>query len=152
MRQLCKVKALATSRSCIKGSRFTVTYPRASGKFKNLGAGPILGAPDTDILSPIYIQLEGDAPILEASVQKMTRSVIEVSLDQSKASSGRLGLGWKILEQNDGFVVQITYVGPTNTNIQVTGTVKGQQQGLRNRDTWVFGQQQKSTTPPNPYM
>ncbi|MFY9983891.1 MAG: hypothetical protein WAK31_03990 [Chthoniobacterales bacterium] len=103
----------------------------ASVEFKNLGAGPILGAPDTDILSPIYIQLEGDAPILEASVQKMTRSVIEVSLDQSKASSGRLGLGWKILEQNDGFVVQITYVGPTNTNIQVTGTVKGQQQGLQ---------------------
>ena len=114
-----------------KGAEVHGDISLASVEFQNLGAGPILGAPDTDILSPIYIQLEGDAPILEASVQKMTRSLIEVSLDQSKASSGRLGLGWKILEQNDGFIVQITYVGPTNTRIQVTGTVKGQQQGLQ---------------------
>lgn len=103
-----------------KGAEVHGDISLASVEFQNLGAGPILGAPDTDILSPIYIQLEGDAPILEASVQKMTRSLIEVSLDQSKASSGRLGLGWKILEQNDGFIVQITYVGPTNTRIQVT--------------------------------
>jgi len=41
-----------------------------------------------------------------------------------------LGVGWKILEQNDGFVVQITYAGSVNTGIKVTGDVKGQRQGI----------------------
>jgi hypothetical protein len=42
-----------------------------------------------------------------------------------------VGVAWRILEQNDGFVVQITYVGSLNTGLQVTGNVKGQQQGLQ---------------------
>ena len=114
-----------------KGAVVSGDISLASVQFENLGAGPILGTLDTDILSPIYIQLEGNAQILEASIQKMTRPIIEASVDQSKAASGRLRLGWKILEQNDIFVVQITYVGSINTGIQVTGEVKGQKEGLQ---------------------
>jgi len=97
--------------------------------FQNIGTAAI---ENTDILTPIDIQLDGKAPILEASIQKneQTRSLTKVSLDQSQASSGQLGVGWKILEQNDGFVVQITYAGSVNTGIKVTGDVKGQRQGI----------------------
>ena len=96
--------------------------------FQNFGAGSIDGRPDKDILSTIYIQLEGGARILEASVQKMTRSGIDANVQQS---SGQLRFLWKILEHDDAFIVQITYVGSINSKIQIGGEIKGQPEGIQ---------------------
>ena len=73
----------------------------------NSGAAPIKSE---DILTPIMIQTENNAPILDVSVRKVSRPVIEMSLDQSKISSGIVGVHWRILEQNDGCVLQIIYL------------------------------------------
>lgn len=89
----------------------------------NAGAGSIRA---TDIMSPIQIQTEGNAPILEATIREMTRPVIGVSVDQTQSNAGRVLLGWQILEKNDGFVLQIIYSGSINTKLSLEGDVVGQ--------------------------
>lgn len=102
--------------------------------FQNLGTAAI---ERNDILTPIYVKLAGNAQILEAIIQKNEKTRFDVtkpSLDQSEVDSGQLGVGWRILEKNDGFVVQITYAGSFSTGLQVTGNIKGQQQGLQKQE------------------
>lgn len=89
----------------------------------NSGAAPIKSE---DILTPILIQTENNAPILDVSVRKVSRPVIEMSLDQSKISSGIVGVHWRILEQNDGCVLQIIYLGSTSVRLSMTADIVGQ--------------------------
>jgi hypothetical protein len=88
--------------------------------FQNQGSTPIEKA---DILTPILIKLDGNPRILAAIIQKneKTRSLTEASLDLSQGNSGQVGVAWRILERNDGFVVQITSVGSFKTELEVTG-------------------------------
>jgi hypothetical protein len=89
----------------------------------NAGAGSIRS---TDIMAAIQIQTEGNSPILEATIRKMTRPVIGVTINQTQSSAGRVHLDWKILEKNDGFVLQVIYSGSINTKLSLTGDVAGQ--------------------------
>jgi len=88
----------------------------------NAGAGSIRS---TDIMAPIQIQTEGNSPILEATIRKMTRPVVGVWTDQAQLSAGRVLVGWKILEKNDGFVLQVIYSGSINNKLSLTGDVAG---------------------------
>jgi hypothetical protein len=60
-----------------------------------------------DVLSPILIQTENNAPILEISVRKISRPVTEISIDPSKFRSGIARIDWRILEKDDGCVLQM---------------------------------------------
>lgn len=79
-----------------------------------------------DILSGVKILTEPRVPILEATIRKYSRSIIEFSLDKSDFAEGEVPISWKILEQNDGVVIQLTYAGPPTVNIAVEGTLEGQ--------------------------
>jgi hypothetical protein len=81
-----------------------------------------------NILDQVTLCTNPQVPILEAVVRKKSRSVVDVSLDQSKLSSGVVGVKWNILEQGDGAIVQLVYAGPPSTQIQITGVIERQNQ------------------------
>jgi hypothetical protein len=66
------------------------------------------------------------APILEVTIPKRTRTLTGFTVDDSERSSGRVGLKWKILEKNDGAMVQVIHTGPPTTELVVSGLVEGQ--------------------------
>jgi hypothetical protein len=80
----------------------------------------------TDVLKPIVISTENNVPILEATVRKSTRDVIQLSLNTDELQRGRVTVNWAILEQNDGGFVQLIYAGNQQVRIQVEGVVEGQ--------------------------
>jgi hypothetical protein len=79
-----------------------------------------------DFLEPIVLSTRSGSQILEASVRKTSRDVIGLTLDRSKIESGKLGVSWRILEHNDGGVIQIIYASGPEETIDISGTVEGQ--------------------------
>ncbi len=79
-----------------------------------------------DILKPIFLELKPGAQILESSVVITSRDLIGLLIDQSQATDGKLGLSWKILEENDGATIQIIYASNEDQNISVVGVIEGQ--------------------------
>jgi hypothetical protein len=77
------------------------------------------------VLSPIVLQTSPKVPILEVRVRHTSRSVCDIALDQSQLADGKVGLTWKILEHNDGVVIQLIVAGPTNVTVTVRGSMEG---------------------------
>jgi hypothetical protein len=82
-------------------------------------------------LSPISVVLCPPAPILEARIRKVSREVIGAAIGTSRLADGVVPVTWKILEHNDGAVIQLIFAGSPETNIAVEGTVEGQPTVLR---------------------
>lgn len=80
----------------------------------------------TDILKPLVISTEGNVPILEATLTKITRDVTQLSLNTDELQRGRVTVNWSILEQNDGGFIQLIYAGNPQVRIQAEGVVEGQ--------------------------
>jgi hypothetical protein len=78
------------------------------------------------VLDPITISTRPRAPILEVTIPKRTRDLTGFTVDDSARASGRVGLKWKILEKNDGAMVQVIHAGPPTTELVVSGAVEGQ--------------------------
>jgi len=78
------------------------------------------------VLDPITMSTRPSAPILEVTIPKRTRTLTGFTVDDSERSSGRVGLKWKILEKNDGAMVQVIHTGPPTTELVVSGLVEGQ--------------------------
>jgi hypothetical protein len=81
-----------------------------------------------DVLKPIVISTENGVPILEANIRKTSREIIDIKLNEEENPGGRLGISWKILERNDGGVVQLIYAGSASVGIQVEGVIEGQKE------------------------
>lgn len=81
-----------------------------------------------NVLQSVVLATENEVPILEASIRKTSRDICEVALDSSKCAEGKLGISWKILEQDDGAVVQVIYGGPQKTGIAISGVVEQQKE------------------------
>lgn len=79
----------------------------------------------SDILETIKIVTSSQFPILEAKIRKTTRSVTGISLDTTKSDLGVIGIDWRVLEQDDGAIIQIIYEGSQDVNISVLGVVEG---------------------------
>lgn len=78
------------------------------------------------VLSPVLLERSPSAPILEARIRKVSRAVTDVQLDTRKLDQGRLGIYWKILEHDDGALIQLILAGPPETTVKATGTIEGQ--------------------------
>lgn len=89
----------------------------------NAGTRPIR---KDDVLEPIQIHVELTHGILEAKLVSTTRSVVGLDLDKSKLSDGTVGVQFKILEHNDGGILQLLYRGDSNVRISAQGSVIGQ--------------------------
>lgn len=101
----------------------------------NAGREPIRAA---DILSPLVLKVANGLQLFEVSFVKKSRDVIEPLLQQHTAidmlSGKTLGpssveLKFKILEHNDGVLIQIVYAGTPDAPITPEGTVVGQPRG-----------------------
>jgi hypothetical protein len=78
------------------------------------------------VLSPIFLETTPRVPILEARIRHTSRSVTEIVLDQTHIADGKVTVSWKILEHNDGAVIQFILAAPTETSIRALGAMEGQ--------------------------
>jgi len=80
------------------------------------------------VLTPVEITVASPASILEAKIVKQSREIVGASLSQDRSllEKGRLPFSFKILERDDGAIVQVIFEGPREAKLNVTGTVEGQ--------------------------
>ncbi|HEX8247542.1 MAG TPA: hypothetical protein VF599_05115 [Pyrinomonadaceae bacterium] len=81
-----------------------------------------------NVLKPIVFYTENSVPILEASIRKSSRDIVQLSLNTDEIQKGRVSVLLNILEENDGGVIQLIYAGNTETKINVEGTIEGQRE------------------------
>ena len=91
----------------------------------NRGKKPILAG---EILNQVSIVTRPKVPIIEATIRNKSRSAVEFSLDTSLLGDGIVPVSWKVLEHNDGAVVQLIYAGSLTTDIRVEGILIGQRE------------------------
>jgi len=84
-----------------------------------------------NILQTISLVTSPSVRILEATIRKKSREIIQIDLDSNHAEQGRLDISWNILEQGDGAILQIVFAGLPSTHISMNGVIEGQQQ-IRN--------------------
>jgi hypothetical protein len=92
----------------------------------NQGKAPIRRA---DLLTKsVVIYTDPKTPILEATIIKTSRDIIQLSLSQDELQEGRIPLTWEILEQGDGGVIEIIYAGKPDITFKVDGIIVGQKE------------------------
>jgi hypothetical protein len=79
-----------------------------------------------DILEPVLVYTEPKVRILEASIKKASRDIINLQIRTDRFSSGEVPISWNIFEKNDGGIVQIIYSGDAAVRFNLRGTIKGQ--------------------------
>jgi hypothetical protein len=77
------------------------------------------------ILSPIILQMSPKVPILEVRLRRISRPVCQIALDESQLADGKLGVSWRILEHNDGAIIQLIVAGPSGVTVAGQGSVEG---------------------------
>jgi hypothetical protein len=78
-----------------------------------------------NVLKPVVIVMPGRR-VLEATIKKQTREVVNFRLDSTKLGDGRIPLNWDILEKDDGAVIQLIYAGDDTADIHFEGVLEGQ--------------------------
>jgi len=91
--------------------------------FWNEGKEPI--RPE-NVLKPLTVKLSGSTPIVDALIRKKSRDVINIDLDKEKIDKGILRINWNLLEENDGGIIQIIFLGNIQTSIVAKGIIEGQ--------------------------
>lgn len=87
-----------------------------------------LSITSSNILKPIVLYTVHKTPILEATIRKVSRDVIKLQLHPQEDQNGRITISWQILEQNDGGIIQLTYAGSPDMDINVDGVIEGQKE------------------------
>lgn len=81
-----------------------------------------------NILKEIRIVTSPTTQILDASIRKESRDVIGIQIEKFHYNDGYIPISWKILEKNDGAVIQIIYAGSININLKIEGIIEGQKE------------------------
>ena len=87
---------------------------------------------ETDILEPFHLVMPDGAAILSVRVKKMSRPIcgFEFVNNQTDYVSGKCLLKWRILEPDDGVVLQVIYAGSARHDPTLEGVVEGQKAGI----------------------
>lgn len=91
----------------------------------NAGKKPIHRS---DILKPVILRAANGAQIYKATITK-ARDVTELTFSQPTPDG--VGLDWRILEQNDGAVIQVFYAGDGTVDFSLEGVLEGQRNPVR---------------------
>jgi len=120
--QATKVSDIAVT---YKGLPLTGNVTAAQIAVWNDGREPIRGE---DILTPIVLLTSTNVSILEVSILKTNRaaSAFRLLTDSDNLAVGRLGMDWKILQKNDGALIQVLYAGTPDQPIELSGEIVGQ--------------------------
>jgi hypothetical protein len=81
------------------------------------------------IRDPIIIKTDPPCPILEPTIRASTPDrgkIINAQIDKTDAPLGRIKLTWDLLEQDDGFQIQLIFAGPSDTRLVPSGVIEGQ--------------------------
>ena len=89
----------------------------------NAGSKPIK---TEDILEKIQIKTNKPTPLISVRVLRTTRTLTNFTTDLTEASSGVVGINFKILEKGDGALLQITYEGDERLEFTGMGVIVGQ--------------------------
>jgi hypothetical protein len=87
----------------------------------NAGNEPIL---HNDILSPIKIVTSNHTPIYKRILARTSRAEADIRL-LPPTSLDEVQLDWKILENDDGLVLQVIYGGDSSVKLSVEGSIVG---------------------------
>jgi hypothetical protein len=87
---------------------------------------------ETDVLEPFHLVMPDAAAILSVRVKKMSRPIcgFEFVNNQTDYVSGKCLLKWRILEPDDGVVLQVIYAGSARHDPTLEGVVEGQKAGI----------------------
>ena len=87
---------------------------------------------ETDVLEPFHLVMPDAAAILSVRVKKMSRPIcgFEFVNNQTDYVSGKCLLKWRILEPDDGVVLQVIYAGSARHDPTLEGVVEGQKTGI----------------------
>jgi hypothetical protein len=88
----------------------------------NKGNEPI---EDMDILRPISIKAPKGVQVIQRSIATVSRDVTNLHFVGGSAPD-RIEISWRILEQNDGAVLQLFYTGRPEAGFIVDGVIKEQ--------------------------
>ncbi len=123
-----------------KGHRVAVDVTAVQVAVWNSGREPIK-APDC--LSPVTLRIPDGVQLLDAKPLSISRSVLGFEMKPlltavltnssdpnsiPQFSDTSITLSWKILEHNDGALIQIVYVGDSSVPLSLQGTIVGQKQ------------------------
>jgi hypothetical protein len=64
-------------------------------------------------------------PTIRASTPEREK-IINARIDKTDATNGRVTLTWDLLEQDDGFLIQLIFAGPSDTRCVASGVIEGQ--------------------------
>jgi hypothetical protein len=78
------------------------------------------------VLEPVILRADPRVPILEAKLYVVNRPLTKIALDTAHVADGQVGISWRILEHNDGAVIQFIVAGPVNEKISARGSLEGQ--------------------------
>lgn len=79
-----------------------------------------------DILEPIILYTEPNTSIIDAAIRKQTREVTNLSIDRDSFKEGFIPVSWRILENNDGGIIQVIFAGGPDVEILAKGIIEGQ--------------------------
>jgi hypothetical protein len=88
----------------------------------NAGREPIKA---DDVLKPIILHTATNQ-IIESLILKTTRNVCEFQLTSNNIGSNSIGMKWRILEHDDGALLQIVYSGDSDVPLTLDGILVGQ--------------------------
>jgi hypothetical protein len=80
----------------------------------------------SDKLKDIAIVAKSGAQILQAELRESTIPEIGMKLNTQDMQNGKVGVDWRVLEHNDGGVIQIVYEGSQDAIFQADGMIEGQ--------------------------
>jgi hypothetical protein len=106
-----------------KGQELTTDVTAAQVVVWNDGKTPIRAE---HVLESVKVILDPPARILDVRVRESSRPLIEFKTLPDAYDRGEIPLTWKILEKNDGAVLQITYAGNTEHVCTLQGAIEGQ--------------------------
>jgi hypothetical protein len=89
----------------------------------NAGKKPVNAS---DVLAPLQFVVAPEHGILDAKLVTATRDVVGLQIDKTALTTGVVPMKFRILEHNDGGIVQLLYRGDSNVKILMHGAVIGQ--------------------------
>jgi hypothetical protein len=106
-----------------KGRELNKNVSAAQIVIWNAGKKPIR---HEDVLTPFVVSIQGRHPIVTAKIIEVTNPVTEFRLIDTNFQSGQLPIDWRVLEHNDGAIVQLLYEGDISVPILLSGISIGQ--------------------------
>ncbi len=79
-----------------------------------------------NVIEDIQIKTDPPVQILEVKTRKINRQAINFSYSGDYLIEGYLPLNWKVLEKDDGALLELIYAGPPDIEISVEGDIEGQ--------------------------